>query len=157
METLAPTSTCRHTRIRIATARPTEFIDLTDQVQALVADLGMATGLINVQSLHTSAAIVVNENEPLLLADFASLLQWTAPLGFSYRHDDESARTVNVAPGERRNGHAHCRALLLGTSVCLNIADRRLQLGRWQRIFFAEFDGPRSREVSVLLAGERER
>jgi secondary thiamine-phosphate synthase enzyme len=157
METLAPISTCRHTRIRIATARPTEFIDLTDQVQALVAAAEIATGLVNIQSLHTSAAIVVNENEPLLLADFGALLQWTAPLGFSYRHDDESARTVNVAPGERRNGHAHCRALLLGTSVCLNIAECRVELGRWQRIFFAELDGPRSREVSVVLAGERGR
>lgn len=157
METLAPTSTYRHTKIRIATARPTAFVDLTDQVQALVADACIDTGLVNIQVLHTSAAVVVNENEPLLLADFGELLQWTAPLGVSYRHDDERARTVNVEPGERRNGHAHCRALILGASVCLNIAECRLQLGRWQRVFLAELDGPRMREVSVLLAGERGR
>jgi secondary thiamine-phosphate synthase enzyme len=154
METLAPAFVYRHTKVRIATERPTEFIDLTDSLEALLAESGVVTGLLNVQSLHTTAGIVVNEGEPLLLRDFESLLHAVAPDDVPYRHDDETARTVNVSPGERPNGWSHCRALLLGTSACLNVIDGRLMLGRWQRVFLVELDGPRSRDVSVLLIGE---
>ena len=130
-----------------------EFIDLTDRIQALAAEAGIRAGLINIQSLHTTTAIVVNEHEPLLLEDFDALLARTAPCGASYRHDDMEVRTVNLAPGEPANGHAHCRALLLPSSALINVADGRLQLGRWQRIFLVELDGPRSREVSVMVLG----
>jgi len=157
METYAPGSTCRHTSIRIATEHPIQFVDLTEQVELLVAEAGIHTGLVNIQTLHTTTAIVVNEHEPLLLSDFESLFAAVAPLRGPYRHDDASARTVNLAPGERPNGHAHCRALLLGTSVSLNVSDGRLRLGRWQRIFFVELDGPRMREISVLVIGEATR
>jgi len=154
METLAPSSTCRHARVRIETHSPTEFIDLTDRLEALVADAGIRFGFVNLQTLHTTTAIVVNEREPLLLTDFATLLEHAAPRGADYRHDDASVRTVNLTPDERVNGHAHCRALLLGPSACLNVVDGRLLLGRWQRVFMAELDGPRSRDVSVLILGE---
>jgi secondary thiamine-phosphate synthase enzyme len=153
MDTLAPAPTCCHSRIRVETARSTEFIDLTDRIEASVADSGIQDGLVNVQTLHTTTAIVVNEHEPLLLADFSALLEGIAPVDASYQHDDMAARTVNVAPGERPNGHAHCRALLLGSSVLLNLAGGRLQLGRWQRVFLVEMDGPRPRDVSVLVFG----
>jgi len=151
---LTPTALCHHDRIRVATQGAMEFIDLTDQIEALVAGAGIHAGLINIQSLHTTAAIVVNEHEPLLLGDFDALLSRAAPGDACYRHDDMDVRTVNLAPGERPNGHAHCRALLLPTSALLNIAGGRLQIGRWQRIFLVEFDGPRAREVSVLVLGE---
>ncbi len=154
METLAPTSTYRHTKIRITTERPTEFVDVTDRLRELVAEAGIHFGFVNVQALHTTTAIVVNEFEPLLLGDFSALLQNVAPRDASYRHDDVTARTVNLTADERINGHAHCRALLLGPSACLNVIDRRLLLGRWQRVFLAELDGPRAREVSVLIVGE---
>ena len=154
MPTLAPASVCRHTLFRLRTTRPTEFIDLTDRLQALVADAGIAVGLLNVQSLHTTTAIVVNEHEPLLLADFQTLLDVAAPDHGRYRHDDPVHRTVNVTPAERANGHAHCRALLLGASACLNVVGGGLLLGRWQRVFLVELDGPRLREISVLVTGE---
>jgi secondary thiamine-phosphate synthase enzyme len=154
METLAPAATCHHNRIRVTTGRAMEFIDLTDRVEALVAGAGIHAGLVNIQSLHTTTSIVVNEHEPLLLDDFEALLARAAPGGACYRHDDMDARTVNLAPGERPNGHAHCRALLLPTSALLNVAGGRLQIGRWQRIFLVELDGPRTREVSVLVLGE---
>jgi secondary thiamine-phosphate synthase enzyme len=131
-----------------------EFIDLTDRIEALVAKAGIHAGLVNIQSLHTTTGIVINEHEPLLLADFGALLTRAAPPDASYRHDDMRARTVNLAPDERPNGHAHCHALLLGSSASLNLADGRLQLGRWQRVFLVELDGPRVREVSVLVMGE---
>ena len=157
METLAPTSTCRHTKVRITTERPTEFVDLTDRLRELVAEAGIRFGFVNVQTLHTTTAIVVNEFEPLLLADFATLLQTVAPCDAGYRHDDVTARTVNLTADERINGHSHCRALLLGASACLNVVDGRLLLGRWQRVFMVELDGPRAREVSVLILGEGRR
>jgi secondary thiamine-phosphate synthase enzyme len=153
METLAPAPACRHSRIRVETRRSTEFIDLTDRIDASVSDTGIRDGLVNVHTLHTTTAILVNEHEPLLLADFAALLDRMAPQHAVYQHDDMAARTANLGTGERPNGHAHCRALLLGSSTSLNLAGGRLQLGRWQRVFLVEMDGPRSREVSVLVLG----
>lgn len=153
MHTLDPTA-CRHTTIRLATQRPTEFIDITDRIRSIVAASGVDTGLVNVQSLHTTTAVVVNEHEPLLLDDFAAFLERTAPLDTRYRHDDVTVRTVNLGPDERANGHAHCRALLLSPSAFLNVADGALRLGRWQRIFFVELDGPRARQLSVVVLGE---
>ena len=154
MDTLAPVATCRHTKIRIKTESPTEFVDLTERLQTLVAEAGIRFGLLNVQTLHTTTAVVVNELEPLLLWDFEALLERTASRDAIYRHDDLAARSGTVAPDERINGHAHCRALFLGASACLNVIDGTLQLGRWQRVFLLELDGPRAREVSVLLVGE---
>jgi secondary thiamine-phosphate synthase enzyme len=145
------------TTIRLETSCPTEFIDLTDRLASLVAASGIRTGLINVQSLHTTLGIIVNEHEPLLLADFATLLEKTAPRQAGYRHDDAAVRTVNLTAGERVNGHAHCQALLLAPSACLNVVDGRLRLGQWQRVFVVELDGPRKREISVAILGERAR
>lgn len=154
METVIPARGCCHTRIRISTAHPTEFVDITDRIRTLVAESGIRMGLVNVQSLHTTAAIVVNEHEPLLLTDFAALLEQAAPGDRAYRHDDAELRTANVTPDERVNGHAHCRALLLGHSACLNVVDGALQLGDWQRVFLVDLDGPRVRHMSVVILGE---
>ena len=154
METLTRASTCRHARIHVTTSHPTEFIDLTDRLQRLVADAGLCFGILNVQTLHTTAAVVVNEHEPLLLADFQALLEASAPGDGRYQHDDTATRTVNVTDAERPNGHAHCRALQLPSSACLNVTSGRLLLGRWQRVFLVELDGPRERDISVLVVGE---
>jgi secondary thiamine-phosphate synthase enzyme len=154
METLTRASTCRHTRIGVTTKHPTEFIDLTDHLEKLVTDTGVGSGILNVQTLHTTTAILVNEHEPLLLADFQRLLESAAPGAARYQHDDTTVRTVNVTPGERPNGHAHCRALLLPSSVSLNVTNGHMLLGKWQRVFLVELDGPREREISALLIGE---
>ena len=154
MEAVIPTRGVRHTHIRITTEHPTEFVDLTDRIKAFVAESGIRFGFVNVQSLHTTTAIVVNENEPLLLSDFVVMLEIIAPSNLPYRHDDLVARTVNVVADERVNGHAHCRAALLGVSACINVIAGNLQLGTWQRVFLAELDGPRVREVSMVILGE---
>jgi secondary thiamine-phosphate synthase enzyme len=156
METLRPRSTSRHSTIQLETRHPTQFIDLTDELEGLVSKAGILNGLVNVQSLHTTAAIVVNEHEPLLLADVTGMLERLVSQEVVYRHDMISLRGANCVLGERPNGHSHCRALLLAPSACLNIVGGRLQLGRWQRVFFVELDGPRLRDVSVLLIGENE-
>lgn len=153
METLERTSTCRHTTVRIDTEHPTQIIDLTDELEALVRAAGIEAGLVNVQALHTTMAIAVNEHEPLLLTDVAAMLERLVPRDACYHHDDVSLRGTNCVLGERPNGHSHCRALLLAPSVSLNVAAGRLQLGRWQRVFVVELDGPRTRDVSVLLMG----
>jgi len=151
MEMYTLASTCRQTRIRVTTRHPTEFVDLTDHLETFVAGIGAGSGILNVQTLHTTTAILVNEHEPLLLTDFQRLLESAAPVEARYRHDDTAARTVNLTVGERPNGHAHCRALLLPTSVSLNVANGEMLLGKWQRVFFVELDGPREREISVFL------
>ena len=154
MQTAAPSPTCRHTTIRIDTEQPTQFIDLTSDLEAFVAASGIRSGLLNVQSLHTTAAIVVNEHEPLLLTDMAGLLERLAPVDRVYRHDNITLRTVNCVLGEPPNGHSHCRALLLGSTTALNVVNGTLHLGRWQRVFLVELDGPRTRDVSLLLLGD---
>jgi secondary thiamine-phosphate synthase enzyme len=154
METLTRGLAYSHASIRLATRHPTEFIDLTDQLQTFVSDAGFRFGILNVQTLHTTTAVVVNEHEPLLLTDIQALLEAAVPDDGRYRHDDPLARTVNLTHEERPNGHAHCRALLLPSSASLNVTDGRLQLGRWQRVFFVELDGPREREISLLVLGD---
>ena len=146
METLTTASTCCHTRIRLTTRRPTEFIDLTGSLDRLVGEAGVRFGVLTVQTLHTTTGVVVNEHEPLLLADFEAFLERMAPRDGTYRHDDFTSRTVNVTAAEPANGHAHCRALLLPSSVSLNIVSGRLLLGQWQRVFLVELDGPRERD-----------
>jgi secondary thiamine-phosphate synthase enzyme len=154
MQTVAPSSTCRHTTIRIDTEQATQFIDITPDLEAFVTASGIKSGLLNVQSLHTTAAIVVNEHEPLLLTDVAGLLERLAPVNAVYRHDNVTLRTVNCVLGEPPNGHSHCRALLLGSTAALNVIDGQVKLGRWQRVFLVECDGPRPRDISLFLLGD---
>jgi secondary thiamine-phosphate synthase enzyme len=151
METFAPAPAHQHTRIRLATTQPTQFLDITERLERLVAESDVGFGVVNVQTLHTTTAVIVNEHEPLLLEDFQTMLEGAAPDHGQYRHDDLRARVVNLTAAERANGHAHCRALLLPSSACLNIVKGRLLLGHWQRVFFVELDGPRARELSVLV------
>ena len=130
-----------------------EFLDITERVEAAVRQSGVQHGLVNVQTRHTTGAIVVNENEPLLLEDLRERLVRFAPRGAHYRHDRLDLRTVNDAPGERPNGHSHTRALVLGASESLNVVDGALALGHWQRVFFVELDGIRERSVSLCVRG----
>ena len=156
METLARTWTSGHAAIRLETQHPTQFIDLTDEVVAFVENSKIQTGVMNIQALHTTTAVIVNEHDLPLLSDVAELLERIAPQDGFYRHDNVGLRNSNCVLADRPNGHSHCRALLLATSVGLNIAGGRLQLGTWQRIFLVELDGPRTRTVSIVAIGEGE-
>jgi len=128
-----------------------QFSELTDDVQRVVAAAGVREGQVHVYSNHTTAAIRINENEPLLLADFQRLLERLAPLG-GYDHDDMSRRQ-GVAPDEPTNGHAHCQQLLLSTSETLPVTGGRLVLGPWQRVFLVELCSGRQRRVTVQVMG----
>jgi secondary thiamine-phosphate synthase enzyme len=137
----------------VETQAPLEFIDITDSVLWLVERSGVRDGIVNVQTRHTTTAIIVNENEPLLLEDMRRTLERLAPQEASYQHNDFTIRTVNMGPDETPNGHSHCKAMFLKTSETLNIVDGVIQLGRWQRIFLVELDGTRKRTVSVMVFG----
>lgn len=140
--------------IGLDTTKSPEFIDITDRVKRIVQDSQVRDGFVVVYSKHTTAAIKINENEPLLLKDMEEFLEGIAPRNGDYRHNDFSIRTVNMTDDECPNGHAHCQHLLLGTSENIPIVGGELQFGRWQRIFLIELDMPRSREVLVQIIGE---
>jgi secondary thiamine-phosphate synthase enzyme len=143
-----------HYALELQTTEPLQFIDLTDEVCALVAQSGVANGMVNVQTRHTTTAVIINEHEPLLLDDLKELLTRLAPPGGYYRHNDFAIRTANLTPDESPNGHAHCQSLLLSSAATVNIIDSALQLGRWQRIFFIELDHARPRTVSLTVMGQ---
>ena len=144
----------QHTMISIETKRPLEFVDLTDRLARIVEDSGIADGVLMVQSRHTTASLLINEHEPLLLTDLEAMFERLAPQSAPYAHDDFARRTVNLTIDERSNGHSHCRAALLRSSEWLPIAGGRLTLGRWQRVFLVDFDGGRRREVWATLLGQ---
>ena len=106
------------------------------------------------QVLHTTAALFLNEDEPLLKGDLVGLLERLAPRRADYAHDDFSRRR-DLEPEERANGHAHAKALLLRASETIHVVDAAPRLGRYQRLFLAELDGPRGRDVSMVALGAR--
>jgi octaprenyl-diphosphate synthase len=140
-------------RIRFETKHATQFVDITDRLREEVQRAGLRTGRIHVQSLHTTVGLAVNENEPLLLRDFETMLERVAPEGAGYEHDDFTRR-VDIAVDEPVNGHAHCRQMLLTAFATLLVEDGELVLGRWQSVFAVELDGPRHRQLAIQLEGD---
>lgn len=138
----------------VHTTKAPEFIDITEKVSAFVEQSQVLSGFVVVYSRHTTAAIKINENEPLLLGDMEKFLETMASRDGHYWHNDFSIRTVNMTEDECPNGHAHCQHLLLGASESIPVIDGQLQFGRWQRIFLIELDMPRQREVLVQVIGE---
>lgn len=122
----------------IRTSRTTELIPITDRLQQLVSAAGITDGALICFVPHTTAGITINENaDPAVVSDLLYVLDRAVP-----QHDPEYRH------GEG-NTAAHVKASLMGSSVTLLIRDGQLQLGRWQAVFLAEFDGPRTRQVWV--------
>jgi len=140
--------------ITMETKEAPQFIDITAEVERAVAESGVQSGIAVIFSKHTTAAIRINENEPLLLQDMLEFLEKIAPPTKYYRHNDFKIRTANMTEDECPNGHAHCQHLLMGASEAVPIITGRLQFGRWQRVFLIELDRPRRREVVVQILGE---
>ena len=151
--TLNPSSKVFYQAIYIRTKGCMEFQDCTDLIQTVLQQSGIQDGLIHIQSKHTTAAILMNENEPLVLEDMKRVLERIAPQSETYLHNDFSIRTVNMTDQEDRNGHSHCKAIFLPASQMINIVDGHLDLGRWQRIFLLELDCARQRTISVIAMG----
>lgn len=132
--------------LHVATRRSMELVDLTDQVAAAVADTGLREGWVDVFCRHTSCGLLVNENESGLREDLR-ILSGELVTGHPARlwnHDDMNIRTENLVDGERPNAHSHLLTMMF-TSPDLKIwvENGLLDLGRWQRLMLAEFDGPR--------------
>jgi len=139
--------------IEFETTCAPEFIDITDDVVAIVQASGIRFGQVTAFSQHTTAAVKINENEPLLLRDLARTLRQFAPPNAYYEHNDFSRRTVNMNEDECANGHAHVQHLFLSAGECMPVVDGRITLGTWQRIFLIELDHPRLRRVLVNVVG----
>ena len=140
--------------LHFATTAGDEFWDLTDIAREVTARSGVRHGQLTVYTPHTTTSIVINESETGFLNDFRRLIGSTVPAESYYEHDDHELRTENLQEDEFRNGHSHCRQMLVGTaSVTIPVVDGELLFGRWQRVMFAEFDQARERRVVFHVQG----
>jgi secondary thiamine-phosphate synthase enzyme len=140
--------------LQLNTQQAPQFIDITDWVGQCLDESKVSNGFVVVYSKHTTAAIKINENEPLLLRDMGNFLEKISPRNGDYQHNNFDIRTVNMTPDESPNGHAHLQHLLLGSSETIPVIDGTMQFGPYQSVFFVELDHARAREVMVQIVGE---
>ncbi|MFP4037887.1 MAG: secondary thiamine-phosphate synthase enzyme YjbQ [Desulfobacteraceae bacterium] len=127
--------------ISIRTGSRTEMTDITSEVRGEVEKSGLKQGVCTVYVPHTTAGITINEGaDPAVCEDIIGKLNELVPRSRDYRHMEG-------------NADSHIKASLTGSSVSVIVENGRLVLGTWQRIFFCEFDGPRSRKAYVQLTG----
>jgi secondary thiamine-phosphate synthase enzyme len=123
--------------LKVRSSRRVEILDITGGIAAAIADSGVKEGICVLQSLHTTAALTINESaDPDVRRDMESQLALIAPRDPAFRH----------AEG---NSDAHIKTSLFGPSLTLVISGGRLVLGTWQAVYFCEFDGPRERSVVI--------
>jgi secondary thiamine-phosphate synthase enzyme len=131
------------TRIDIKTKSRVEFQDITSKIRDIVAGSGVRDGLCFIFVPHTTAGLLINEHaDPAVVEDIAAQLDAMAPQHKNYRHTEG-------------NSPAHIKAGIMGDSRTLFIEEGELVLGTWQGIFFAEFDGPRSRSVLIKIIADK--
>ena len=134
-----------HTEYRTFNTRTQrEYVNITEDVAAAVTGSGCREGMVLVSAMHITAGVYVNDAESGLIRDIDEWLDKLAPRGPDYRHH----RT-----GEA-NGDAHLKNLLIGHEVILPITDGRLDLGPWQQVYYAEFDGKRPKRLVIKVMGE---
>lgn len=126
------------------TEKRREYINITDEVAGAVADSAIKEGLALVSAMHITAAVYVNDAEEGLIEDIDEWLEQLAPARPDYRHH---------LTGED-NGDAHLKNLLIHHQVLLPITNGRLDLGTWQQVYYAEFDGQRRKRLIVKIIGE---
>lgn len=125
-----------------------QLLNITDRINELVRKSGIRDGIIHVQSLHTTTAVFINEWQDALLHDVKAFLDEVVAREQYYRHNDPA-----FSDCERQNADSHLRGMMLGQTLCLQVRNASVLLGTWQKILLAEFDGPRSRSVSVQILG----
>jgi secondary thiamine-phosphate synthase enzyme len=126
------------------TKQPREIVRITDEVAAIVRTSGVQEGMVLVSAMHITAAVYVNDWESGLMQDFQVWLEKLAPSGLDYRHHQT---------GED-NADAHLKRTLMGHQVILPITNGKLDLGPWEQVFYAEFDGQRKKRVVVKVMGQ---
>lgn len=127
------------------TRQPREYLRITGQIREIVVRSGIQEGMVLVSAMHITAGVYVNDNESGLIQDIDDWLEGLAPSGRPYRHHQT---------GEE-NGDAHLKSLLIHHEVIVPITRGELDLGPWQEIFYAEFDGQRKKRVVVKILGDR--
>lgn len=125
-----------------------ELINITDRINEVVRKSGIREGFVHLHSLHTTTAVFLNEWQGALLKDVKAFLEGLVDRNRSWCHNDPAESDC-----ERGNADSHLRGMLMGQSLCLQVRNSAVLLGTWQSIILAEFDGPRSRSVSVQVAG----
>ena len=126
-----------------STSNRQEFVRITDQVAAIVKASGVVDGTVLVSAMHITAGVFVNDWEEGLIEDFQTWLEKLAPSGLDYRHHQT---------GED-NADAHLKRTIMGHQVIVPITAGKLDLGPWEQIFYAEFDGQRKKRVIVKVMG----
>ena len=126
------------------TGKKRELINITSKVEDAVTKSGIMDGMVLVSAMHITAGVIVNDNEPGLWEDIDEWLEKMAPFRSDYRHH----RT-----GET-NGDAHLKSILVHHQVILPVSQAQLDLGPWQQVFYAEFDGKRRKRVVIKVMGE---
>lgn len=125
--------------IGVKTGQPTAMIDITKEVQRIVKESNVFSGICVIFVPHTTAGITINENaDPDVVKDFLMEMNKIVPISDGYRHNEG-------------NSAAHIKASMMGFSETVIIENGRLVLGTWQGIYFMEFDGPRIRKVQIKL------
>ena len=125
-----------------------QLINVTDRINDIVRKSGIRDGMVHLQSLHTTTAVFINEWQDALLNDVRRFLEELVNREDSWRHNDPS-----FSDCERRNADSHLRGMVMGQSLSLQVRNSAVLLGTWQSIILAEFDGPRSRSVSIQVSG----
>jgi secondary thiamine-phosphate synthase enzyme len=120
------------------------YVHITPQVEKIVRTSGVINGMVLVSAMHITAGVYVNDNEEGLIQDIDQWLEKAAPFNPNYMHHQT---------GED-NGDAHLKAILVHHQVIVPVTEGKLLLGTWQRVFYAEFDGQRSKRVVVAVMGE---
>lgn len=126
------------------TKKHREFINITDKAAELVRQSGISEGFVLVSAMHITAGVYINDAEDGLIQDIEEWLEKLAPYRQDYRHH---------ATGES-NGDAHLKSLLIHHEVIVPVTGGKLDLGPWQRIYYAEFDGQRRKRVILKALGE---
>ena len=137
-----------HKVIDVATNERLEVINITDRLNEIVGNSRVSAGLVHVQSLHTTAGVLISEWQSALMEDTKTFLAQLVGRDRYWRHNDPL-----YSDCERKNADSHMRGLLIGQSLSLQIRDSRILLGTWQNVLMAEFDGPRVRSLSVEIFG----
>jgi thiamine phosphate synthase YjbQ (UPF0047 family) len=136
------------------------WVRITDDVAEAVAASGILEGMVLVSAMHITAGVWVNDDEPGILADALEWLDKLAPPTWK-RPANDVAAALQPDPGDYRhhrggedNGDAHLKNLLVHHQVILPVTDGRLDLGPWQAVFYAEFDGRRRKRLVIKVLGE---
>jgi secondary thiamine-phosphate synthase enzyme len=139
--------------LKIETHSKLDFINITGMVRDAVKHSGVKDGIAIVFCRHTTAAIVINEYEKLLLKDIEAFLGKAIPEFGEYRHDDMDRREC-IPPDEPPNAPSHIKSVMLSAQQSMPISEGEIMLGTWQSIIFIELDGPRRREIAVQVIGK---